>query len=96
MWIKINNEEFWLVRIFEPVKMGDRYSPIGYCRLVVKDRPEDEYTGVIDLYYDSRDVRYRQYTIRLYNPDTVFPVYDNATISMAYSAISTRLALEEL
>lgn len=96
MWIKVNNKKFWLVRILEPVKYGKQVPHSGFCRFVVKDRPEDEYTGVIDLYYDSRDVRYRQYIIRLYNPDTVFPVYDDATISMAYSAISTRLALEEL
>ncbi len=94
MWIKLNDRKFWLVRILEPVKYKNPRAE--YCRLVVRDTPEDEYPGVIDLYYDSSDVRYRQYIIRLYNPDTVFPVYDDATISMAYSAISTRLALEEL
>ena len=94
MWIKLNDRKFWLVRILEPVKYENPHAE--YCRLVVRDRPKDEYAGVVDLYYDSNDVRYRQYIIRMYNPDTVFAVYDGATMSMAYSAISTRLALEEL
>ena len=60
----------------------------------VKDKPEDEYTGVLDLGYGSFGVQ--SYRLRLYNPDTGFTVYDYNTISITYSAISTRLALEEL
>lgn len=90
MWIKVNNKKFWLIRLLDPVKYNEL---VGFCRLIIKDKPEDEYTGVLDLGYGIQNYRY---TIRLYNPDTGFTVYDYDTFSIAYSAISTRLTLEEL
>lgn len=85
MWIKVNNNKFWLVEMLESGK------------LIVKYSPDDEYTGILDMEYSLNNGRRRyQYIISLYNPDAVIVVRNNATLSMAYSAISTRMALEAL
>jgi hypothetical protein len=85
MWIKVNNNKFWLVEMTESGK------------LIVKYSPDEEYTGILDMEYSLNNGRRRyQYIISMYNPDSVIVVRDNATLSMAYSAISTRMALEAL
>lgn len=85
MWIEVNNKKFWLV---EMLKTG---------KLIVKYSPDEEYTGILDMEYSLNNGRRRyQYIIRLTNPDSVIVVHNNATLSMAYEAISTRQALEAL